>query len=125
MLIYTAFYAMLGSPRLSSLIQEDYTKLDEVTNSDIATKMRSLVLERLPLFLHEHSHSQLRHSYDWFSNHLTVKSFGILRVTKSLVYDGVSESLPEQPVFATAEWDERKENIELSLLVDVPDYNYE
>jgi Protein of unknown function (DUF3684) len=121
--IDTAFYATLGSPRLSSLIRENYQKSGEVTYSNITVDIRSLVLERLPIFLHGHSHSRLLRSYDWLSDHFVVKYFKTLHVTKYLDFQGM-ESHPRQPVSATAEW-VGDETIQLSLAMDPPVDNYE
>lgn len=54
--------------------------------------MRALILERLPLFLHEHTHTQTQVSYKWLSDpsNFTVKSFGKISVSKRLDYDGKS-----------------------------------
>src|SRR5262245_58045122 len=65
-------------------------------NSDVSMKIRSLILERLPLFLHEHTHSRTRVPYSWLNDgkqsNFIVKAFGKLSVTKSLNYAGASLS---------------------------------
>lgn len=83
-----AFYVELGSRRLSALVKEDYQTSQELSMSKTALETRSLILERLPLFLHEHSHSRTKVSYSWLNsgNNLVVKSFGKLSVTKSLSF---------------------------------------
>lgn len=55
-------------------------------NQSIAAETRSLILERLPLFLHEHTHAQARVSSSWLcaENNFVVRIFGKLSVTKSL-----------------------------------------
>jgi Protein of unknown function (DUF3684) len=85
------FYTELGSRRLTSLIREDYKTASEIKNSKVATETRSLILERLPLFLHEHTHSRPRISYSWLTEekNFLVKTFGKLTVTKSLNYGDV------------------------------------
>lgn len=42
------------------------------------------------MFLHEHTHARTRVSFNWFrtGNNFIVKTFGKLRVTKALIYDG-------------------------------------
>ncbi|RDB24786.1 hypothetical protein Hypma_008085 [Hypsizygus marmoreus] len=86
--ILEAFYAQLGSRRLSSLVKEEYQPTAEVKNSKVAADTRALILERLPLFLHEHSHARTRVSYTWLTStvNFVVKTYGKLSVTKSLTY---------------------------------------
>ncbi|KAL0072840.1 hypothetical protein AAF712_000603 [Marasmius tenuissimus] len=82
------FYFLLGSRRLSSLVKEDPKHSDEVKNSKQAAEIRNLILERLPLFLHEHTHAKTRLSYSWLKtrNNFLVKSFGKVSITKNLKY---------------------------------------
>lgn len=80
------FYTELGSRRLSLLIREDYKTSSEIKISKIASDTRSLILERLPLFLHEHTHSRAQISYSWLTDekNFAVKAYGKLTITKSL-----------------------------------------
>lgn len=84
------FYLWLGSRRLSSMIQEEHTRSAEVLGSSTASEIKTLILERLPLFLHEHTHSRTRIQFSWLSadNNLVVRTFGKLSTTKALVYEG-------------------------------------
>lgn len=86
--ILEAFYAQLGSRRLSSLVKEEYQPSAEIKQSKIAADARALILERLPLFLHEHSHARTRVSYSWLTStvNFVVKTYGKLSVTKSLTF---------------------------------------
>ncbi|GLB37239.1 putative protein of unknown function (DUF3684) [Lyophyllum shimeji] len=86
--ILEAFYAQLGSRRLSSLVKEEYQPSAEVKQSKVAADTRALILERLPLFLHEHSHARTRVSYSWLTStvNFVVKTYGKLTVTKSLTF---------------------------------------
>lgn len=79
-------YIFLGSPRLSSLVKEDYKTSGEVTYSKIGAETRHLILERLPLFLHEHPLSRTKVPFNWLNEerNFIVKVFGKLLVTKSL-----------------------------------------
>jgi Protein of unknown function (DUF3684) len=79
-------YLFLGSPRLSSLVKEDYRTTGEVAHSKIGPETRHLILERLPLFLHEHPQSRTKVSFNWLNEdkNFIVKVFGKLLVTKSL-----------------------------------------
>lgn len=82
----TAFYLELGCRRLSGLMHEDYQTRSEVVGSRKAAETRTLILERLPLFLHEHTHTKTRVSHSWLNNekNFVVKTFGKLTVTKTL-----------------------------------------
>jgi hypothetical protein len=84
--LFTDFYAKLGCRRLSSLVKEDYKTSGEVKNSSMAAETRALILQRLPLFLHEHTHARTRVSYSWLNSDINfvVKTFGKLSVNKSL-----------------------------------------
>lgn len=83
------FYQEFGSRRLSSLIKDDYKTTTEIKNSKKAQEIRSLILERLPLFLHEHTHTQTRVPYSWLNQdkNFVVRTFGKLTVVKSLKHD--------------------------------------
>ncbi|KAI0046331.1 hypothetical protein FA95DRAFT_1398210 [Auriscalpium vulgare] len=85
------FYLFLGSPRLSQLVREDYQTSKEITNAPVAAQVRHLVLERLPLFLHEHSQSRTRVSFNWLNDdkNFVVKTFGKLAVTKTLSHGDI------------------------------------
>ena len=50
--------------------------------------MRNLILERLPLFLHEHTHARSKVQYSWLNNesNFVVRTFGKLTVTRYLNY---------------------------------------
>ena len=62
------FYEKLGSKRLSSLVYEDYRNVPSQNRSTKrAQDTRALVLERLPLFLHEHTHMKSLIKSDWLS----------------------------------------------------------
>ena len=84
--VFLELYLFLGSPRLSTLVREDYRTSGEVSHSKIGTDTRHLILERLPLFLHEHSQSRTKIAFSWLDQdkNFIVKVFGKLLVTKSL-----------------------------------------
>ncbi|KAG7090828.1 hypothetical protein E1B28_009910 [Marasmius oreades] len=96
--ILEEFYIALGSRRLTSLVKEDPRHSEEIKNSKQATEIRNLILERLPLFLHEHTHAKTRHSYSWLKmpNHFVVKTFGKVSITKSLSYAGMELSSTQE-----------------------------
>ncbi|CDO69003.1 hypothetical protein BN946_scf184834.g10 [Trametes cinnabarina] len=84
-----AFYMELGCRRLSGLVREDYQTRNPLVGPDTrAARIRALILERLPLFLHEHTHTKTRVSYSWLNNkdNFIVKTFSGLIVTKTLQF---------------------------------------
>jgi hypothetical protein len=92
--ILLELYLFLGSPRLSSLVKECYRMSGEAPYSKIGAEVRHLVLERLPLFLHERSQSSTEVPLDWLhkEKNFIVKVFGKLLVTKSLHHGGIHDS---------------------------------
>lgn len=97
-LFSSAFYAELGSPRLSRLVREEYQTTAELRNSKTALEIRSLILERLPLFLHEHTHTRTRVSLSWLSTNknFVLKTFGKLSVVKTLKFGELNLSKKEE-----------------------------
>jgi hypothetical protein len=89
-------YGFLGSPCLSSLVRKEYrTSGGEVSNSTIGAEIRHLILERLPLFLHEHSGSSTtKVSLNWLKEekNFIVKVFGELWAISSLHHGDICES---------------------------------
>ncbi|EMD37151.1 hypothetical protein CERSUDRAFT_115067 [Gelatoporia subvermispora B] len=84
------FYSQLGSKRLTSLIREEYrtgAELRELRVLRKAQDIRSLILERLPLFLHEHTHTRTRIPFTWLNNdrNFVVKAFHKIVVIKTLL----------------------------------------
>ena len=61
------FYASLGSYRLSALVKEEYNPVGEVKNEALASDIRKLVLERVPLFLHERTQTRILLTPEWLS----------------------------------------------------------
>ncbi|KAJ7129825.1 hypothetical protein C8R43DRAFT_1026002 [Mycena crocata] len=96
--ILEGFYAILGSRRLSSLVKEEYKTSVEIKDSRTATEIRALILERLPLFLHEHTHARTRVTFNWLNTdaHFIVTSFGKLSVTKTLNFGDVRKSRTQE-----------------------------
>ncbi|KAK0455114.1 hypothetical protein EV421DRAFT_1887456 [Armillaria borealis] len=94
--ILEAFYLSLGSRRLSSVVEVSYKTSAAVPNSKIAAETRNLILERLPLFLHEHTHSKTKFTLAWLTSpeHFVVQMFGKLSITKKLRFgDAPTRSL--------------------------------
>jgi hypothetical protein len=92
--LLSELYLILGSPRLSSLVKEDYKTSGEAPYSKIGPEVRHLILERLPLFLHEHPQSGIEVSLDRLTKekNFIVRVFGKLLVTKSLHHGNIRDS---------------------------------
>lgn len=88
------FYQSLGCKRLSDLVREEYKTSQEIYGHKTAQEVRSLILERLPLFLHEHTHAATRVSFTWLNNerNFIVRTFGKVAVTRSLNFAGTKSS---------------------------------
>ncbi|KAH9014859.1 hypothetical protein EDB84DRAFT_1590279 [Lactarius hengduanensis] len=84
-------YLFLGSPRLTSLIREDCKTTVEIPSSTIGPETRRLILERLPLFFHEHPQSRTKVSFHWLNEdtNFTVKVFESIQLTKSMQHGDV------------------------------------
>ena len=87
-------YLSLGAPRLSSLVREDHRTSGELPYSKIGAETRLLILERLPLLLHEPPQSRTEVSLDWLNKekNFIVKVFRKLLVTKSLYHGDICDS---------------------------------
>jgi hypothetical protein len=87
-------YSLLGSPKLSSLVREDHKMSRELPDSKIGADIRHLILDRLPLFLHNQSTSRTKISSDWMNNekNFTVKVFEKISVIRTLDHGDIHES---------------------------------
>jgi hypothetical protein len=74
-------------------VTEDYRTSRPLPDSKIAAEIRHLILDRLPLFLHEKS-SRTKLSSDWLNNenNFIVKAFEKISVIKSLHHGDFHES---------------------------------
>ena len=93
----------LGSPKLTSLIREEYRTSAEIKDAKVSREVRSLVLERLPLFLHEHTNNRTKVQFSWLNNekNFIVRTFGKLTVMKYLNF-GTTHLSRDQDASATA-----------------------
>ncbi|CAE6384073.1 unnamed protein product [Rhizoctonia solani] len=74
------FYEGLGSKRLSALVHEEYKSTpSQNRTTKRAQDTRSLVLERLPLFLHEHTHVKSKIKPEWLAQG---ENFQVVMVNK-------------------------------------------
>lgn len=85
------FYLDLGSRLLSSLVKQEHRTTSEISGSAKVAEIRSLILERLPLFLHEHTHAAPRVKYSWLHDerHFVVRMYGKLTVLKTLQFGNI------------------------------------
>ncbi|KAI6041582.1 hypothetical protein EDC04DRAFT_1265243 [Pisolithus marmoratus] len=97
------FYTWLGCKSLSDVVREEYKVSREIPNTKTAAETRALVLERLPLFLHEHTHARTKVSFSWLSkpDNFKVRVFGKLTIVKTLDSDNL-RSLRTQDASAAA-----------------------
>ena len=88
------FYTSLGCKRLSNLVREEYQGTKEVPGNKTAQEVRSRILRRLPLFLHEHPHATTQVSLTWLNDkgNFTVRMFKKVTVTRSINFAGVKSS---------------------------------
>ncbi|KZO98233.1 hypothetical protein CALVIDRAFT_535334 [Calocera viscosa TUFC12733] len=90
-----AFYEQLGSQRLTRLVSESYKPQGLPEKSQFAAKTRDLILERLPLFLHEHLASESRLKLvikpNWLEDegNFRVLSVRGLRLTRQLSWNNM------------------------------------
>ena len=96
-LLQEGLYGKLGSPRLSTLVEERYSAEGRVvTNTPRAREIKALVLERTPLFLFEKrqsSRSEIREDAEWLKGALEVEEIDGtgLRLVRTLRYERVNE----------------------------------
>ena len=68
---------------MNSVFRKEYKVSSELPSTKTATEIRTLVLERLPLFLHEHTHTR---TTSWLSKPENFKArvLGKLTIVKTL-----------------------------------------
>ncbi|PPQ99714.1 hypothetical protein CVT24_009697 [Panaeolus cyanescens] len=89
-----ALYLELGSKKLSQVVKERYQTSNPQPNSKLASETRTLILERLPLFLHENTHPRAKIPFNWLTsgNNFVVEAYGKVEIEKQLQYNGLSIS---------------------------------
>lgn len=78
------FYISLGASTLGSLVQEDLRLGYASEKQESAVKLRSHVLERSKLFLHESSRDNRRHDSRWLEKNLSVQVVSTISLRRSL-----------------------------------------
>jgi hypothetical protein len=79
-----AFYIALGSQSLRDLVQEDLRLGQPIEKQATAVKLRSHVLERSKIFLHEYSRQDIKHDSRWLEKNLTVQIVSGISLRRSL-----------------------------------------
>lgn len=78
------FYSALGAVELGSLVQDDLRVGSTSENQKTAMKLRSHVLERSKLFLHESESSNIKHDSRWLEKNLKVLAVNSISLRRSL-----------------------------------------
>ncbi|OKL62741.1 hypothetical protein UA08_01429 [Talaromyces atroroseus] len=86
------FYAALGTPTLSSLVEERASWGAKSTDQTSAVKLQKLVNERTRLFLHEHSPESVKRDTKWLEKHLSIVVVHSISLRRSLRNTGASVS---------------------------------
>jgi len=89
-------YWSLGSPRLSTLIDEEPRFGSRMQDQQAATSLKDLVLERAQLFLHERPDDTIKHDARWLEKNLEVEVTGSISLRRTLRVSGHDESNVEK-----------------------------
>jgi len=91
----TDFYQSLGSERLGSLIREEHQTHQEIHGHKAAQNVQSLILERLPIFLHGNTGLILRVPLAELNNgrNFIIRTFSKVVVTRSINFAGARMSI--------------------------------
>ena len=87
------FYLALGASTLGSLIQDDLRVGKPTDNQTPAVKLRSHIMERSKLFLHEVSRDNIKHDSRWLEKNLSMQIVSSITVRRSLRGYTVSHTL--------------------------------
>ncbi|CRG86235.1 Nck-associated protein 1 [Talaromyces islandicus] len=78
------FYAALGTPFLSSLVEERANWGAKSSDQKAATRLQKLINERTRLFLHEQSSDSIKHDTKWLERHLSIVVVHSISLRRSL-----------------------------------------
>ncbi len=101
------FYLALGSPLLSSLVEQQPRVGAVVMDQSSAMKLQKRVMERSRLFLSEFSREAIKHDTKWFEKNLTVHAVDRISLRRVLKVSGQTLS-HSQPKTAIVIQDKRK-----------------
>ena len=99
------FYSKLGAQHLSNVVKDDYRPISETStdpspttpHAPLSVPTRSLILERLTLFLNDNTHTvQANLPSHWFDNetNFVVRTFKRIVVVKTLVVGQAGDTVP-------------------------------
>lgn len=83
------FYASLGCSYLSAAVKERCSDLREIPATKTCSEVQSLILERLPLFIHNYTDTKPKFTIPSSPDHLKVKACNRILVSKILVAGNV------------------------------------
>lgn len=89
-------YWSLGSPRLSTLIDEEPRFGTRMQDQQAAASLKDLVLERAQLFLYERPADTIKHDARWLEKNLEVEVTGSISLRRTLLVGGHEESNVEK-----------------------------
>ena len=78
------FYYNLGSPMLSSLVEEAARHGPRAGDQSQAAKLHKIVLERVGLFIHDQSPDQVKHDARWLEKNLSIQTVSHINLRRSL-----------------------------------------
>ena len=84
------FYYSLGSPLLSSLVEEEPRIGFLVVDQNAAVKLQKLVYERTRLFLHDYTADLLKHDVKWLEKNLHIYAVNSISLRRNLKSQGLS-----------------------------------
>ena len=84
------FYYSLGSPLLSSLVEEAAKHSAVLPDQKVALKLQKQIFERSRLFLHEQPADMIKHDTRWLEKNLTVQTVNSISMRRSLKGRNVS-----------------------------------
>jgi hypothetical protein len=94
------FYAALGTPLLSSIVEEQASWGATATDQKPATKLQKLINERTRLFLHDQSSESIKHDTRWLEKNLSIMVVHSISLRKSLKNSRISHSQKRNAIIA-------------------------
>ncbi|KAH8695081.1 putative HATPase_c domain protein [Talaromyces proteolyticus] len=86
------FYSALGTPFLSTLVEERANWGAKSSDQRPATKLQKLINERTRLFLHEQNSDSIKHDTKWLERHLSIVVVHSISLRRSLKNSGPSHN---------------------------------
>lgn len=90
--ILEKFYAALGTPLLSSLVEERAQWGPEMADQKPVAKLRRLINERTRLFLHDQSADSIKHDARWLEKYLKITIVQSISLRRFLKNSSISHS---------------------------------